>query len=94
MPASEPAASTTPVTTLRRGIVPDRLGAPAWSAFRLRLLLVGDAAQTALQVVEDEPDRRLGGRGRGDRPLLVADDEDTPLGGCDLELGQLLVPVA
>src|SRR5919197_228381 len=62
---------------------------PRRAALRLRPRLLracGRSAQTALQVVEDEPDGRLGRRRRGDQPAVVADDEDAPLGSRDLDL--------
>src|SRR5438552_12141070 len=47
-----------------------------------------DAPQRGLEVVEDEPDRRIGTRRRRDGRLALAHDEDAALAGCDLELGE------
>src|SRR3954449_11338740 len=55
---------------------------------RRRLLAGGQRAQAALEVVEDEPDRRLRGRGGDDRPRAVADDEHASLPRRGLELGK------
>ena len=61
------------------------------SARRERVdLYFDDGSKTALQVVEDEADRRLGRRRRGDRPLLVPYEEHTSLRGRDLELRERL----
>src|SRR4051794_2204907 len=86
-PAREPAASSTPVTSLRGGIFGLLLlcGRAALRGLRLRRLLlrlgrgapVGlDRAEAGLQVVEDEADGRLRRRRRGDQAVAVADDED------------------
>src|SRR2546423_2808629 len=52
---------------------------------RLRLVLRG-GAKTALEVVEDETDRRLGRRRRGDQAAVAAYNEDAALGGRNLGL--------
>src|SRR5207245_862636 len=51
-------------------------------------LVPGDAAQAALQVVENEADRRPRGRRRGDRAAAVAGDEDATSERRRLELRQ------
>src|SRR5438132_9571618 len=95
LPASDPAASRKPVSSLRLGtglalalaLPGSRLGLLCRPPrTRLRLLLARGAAQAALQVVEDEPDRRLGARRRRDHPPLVADDEDAAFRRRRLEL--------
>src|SRR5438552_13763839 len=53
--------------------------------FRRRLL---DAPQRGFEVVEDQADRRIRTRRRGDARLALTDDEHTALAGRDLQLGQ------
>src|SRR4051794_37536472 len=55
-----------------------------------------ELAQAALQVVEDEPDRRLRRRRRRDQTIAVPNDEDTSGLQRDLELSELAAirPVA
>ena len=85
---ASPAASRKPVTTLRGGIVGflRRLlrGRPALPGRRLL-----DRAQARLQVVEDEPDGRLGRGRRRDQTAAVADDEDAAVDRRRLELGDV-----
>src|SRR5437868_11268999 len=52
----------------------------------LRLRRFVDVPQAALQVVEDEADRRRRTGRRGDPPTLVANDEHAAVGGRGLEL--------
>src|SRR4051794_36605150 len=93
-PAAEPTASVTAPTTLRlrRAIaallcpggavgLPDdrRLG-------RARRAI--ERVERRLEVVEDEPHRRIGGRGGEQHVALVAHDEDAALAGRQLDLRQ------
>src|SRR5882757_6691671 len=82
-PASEPAASSSPVTTLRGGIVGLLLRGSAATGLRWSVL---DRTQAALQIVENKPYGRLGSGRRCDHPLAVADDEDAAGEGRRLEL--------
>src|SRR6266536_1496030 len=59
---------------------------PRGGLLRRRCLL--DAAQRGLEVVKDEPDRRIGTRRRGDRSVALAHDEDAALPRRNLELRQ------
>src|SRR5438093_5421520 len=102
-PASNPPNTPRMTATLRRiGFLPRR-PLPGGSLLRRRLLsrsgrLPGgglarsrlwlQASQRRLEVVEDEPDRRVLPRRGRNRGLLVADDEDAAFRSCDLELGQ------
>src|SRR5919197_3041363 len=83
----------TSATSLRSTVLPVALLgflAPlATAAARPVRAAVVDAAQAALQVVEDEPDRRLRPRGRDDAARAVTDDEDAPRQRRHLQLGQL-----
>src|SRR6266704_6195531 len=91
VPASEPAPSRTPVRTLRLRIGflrPARRLAPRGRAFLRRGRSV-EVPQAALEVVEDEPDRRLRLRRRRDQAIAVPDDEDAPALERDLELREL-----
>src|SRR5947208_13295721 len=79
----------------RRGPLPcSRLGlrgGGGLAARRGRLLrrwTLLDAAQSRLEVVEDEPDGRVGGGGRRNVRLALAHDEDAALAGRDLQLRQ------
>src|SRR5918999_3804510 len=58
-----------------------------WGALLLRL--VPGCPQRGPQVVEDEPRCRLGRRRRRDRLVVLENDEDAALRGCDFELGEL-----
>src|SRR5918998_460023 len=58
-----------------------------WRALLLRL--VPGCPQRGPQVVEDEPRCRLGRRRRRDRLVVLENDEDAALRGCDFELGEL-----
>src|SRR6476619_6058440 len=95
VPATEPAPSSTPVRTLRLriGLLRSRRGL----ALRRSSLLGRDRrfelAQTALQVVEDESDRRLRRGRRGDQAVTVPDHEDAPALQGDLELRELTAAV-
>src|SRR5437763_158623 len=60
----------------------------------LRLCRCAQLAEAALEVVEDEPDRRLRRRRRCDQRLAVADDEDAAALERDLELCELSARVA
>src|SRR4051794_23957441 len=75
--ATDPAASSAPVSTLRRGVFLTP-GRACWPV---------DRAQRRLEVVEDEADRGLRPGRRDDRAPVVAHDEDTALAGGRLELG-------
>src|SRR5919204_1177395 len=93
---TEPIASTRPVRKLRvRILLSSRRLLPRRrlpSSGRLRLLparplaVAGQAAEAALQVVEDEADGRLGPGRRRDYLLAVADDEDVSRRGRGVEL--------
>src|SRR3954470_9459047 len=56
------------------------------TTLRRGIALRGGRAKRALQVVEDEADRRLGTGRRGDRALALADDEDAAVERRRLEL--------
>src|SRR5512133_1507317 len=84
MPSSEPAASASAMSLRRPTVLRPRLALRLWSGLRLRL--GRRLAETALEVVEDEPRRGLGRRGRGDHRLALADDEQASVAGRGLEL--------
>src|SRR6478752_3477712 len=86
VPASEPRKSAVPVSTLRRAI---RLLLLRALRARLRLPLVTERAQAALQVVEDQTDGGLRCGGRSDRALAVPDEEHAALTRRDLRLDRL-----
>src|SRR5437660_2368920 len=96
VPATEPAPSSMPVRTLRLRI--GLLGSRRGLALR-RSSLLGrrgrrfELAQAALQVVEDEPYRRLRRGRRRDQPVAVPDDEDAAALEGDLELRELVAAV-
>src|SRR5262249_32526944 len=78
-PATEPAPRKTPVRTLRlrigllgtgRGLPPSRRRALLWRGRGVEI------SQTALEVVEDEPDGRLRLCCRSDQAVAVPHDED------------------
>src|SRR5438128_10906705 len=92
-PASSPPTTPRMAAALRRiGLLPRRLSRRG--LLRRGLLLRGgrlprrrlpsdglglDAAQRRLEVVEDEPDRRVRAGRSGDCGLVVSDDEDARL---------------
>src|SRR3954467_4159265 len=85
--AAEATASRKPVRKLRAFI---RLLPRTRLAFGLRLcFLVAEAAQAALEVVEDEPHGRLGPRRRRDHAVPVGDQEDAAAAKGHVELHEL-----
>src|SRR5436190_6236799 len=97
-PASMPPTTPRAAAALRRiGLLPPRRGlllracrlrrGPSFPRRRFRLRR--DRAESALQIVEHKPDRRLGGR-RGSNPRrTVGDEEDAALLRRGLELDEL-----
>src|SRR5213592_4772851 len=87
MPRSEPAASAR-ATRLR---LPTARRLSSWLRLRLGLglRLRGPPPEAALQVVEDKARRRLGTGRRGDEEVALANGEEAPHFGRDLELAQL-----
>src|SRR6476620_3943551 len=95
VPATEPAPSSMPVRTLRLriGLLRSRRGL---ALRRSSLLGRGggfELAQAALQVVEDEADRRLRQRRRSNQAVAVPNDENAPALEGDLELRELAAAV-
>src|SRR3954467_12363533 len=95
--AAEATASRKPVRKLRAFI---RLLPRTRLALGLRLcFLFAEAAQAALEVVEDEPHGRLGPRRRRDHAVTVGDQEDATAPKGDVEphdlraVGLCLVPL-
>src|SRR3954454_21903199 len=85
--AAEATASRKPVRKLRAFI---RLLPRTRLALGLRLrFLFAEAAQTALEVVEDEPHGRLGPRRRRDHTVTVCDEEHAAAAKGDVELHEL-----
>src|SRR4051794_27783868 len=81
LPASAPMTKPTRTTSLRRivRLLPSR-------SLRLRRFF-RRAPEAALEVVEDEADRRRRPGCGGDSPRAVAHDKDTAVVGRSLELG-------
>src|SRR5205823_14555219 len=87
-----PTASRNPVRKLRRliGLLLPRRPRPRLGLrLRLRRGLLTEAAQAALEVVEDEPDRRLLARRRRDHAVAVRDHKNAPAAQRDVELDEL-----
>src|SRR5215218_1370331 len=84
MPRSDP--TTKPSAMSLRGLIALRPGVSL--GLRLRSGL-GRSPQGALEVVEDEPGRRLGRGRRGNHRRAVLDDEQASVRGRRLDLGQL-----
>src|SRR4051812_14962691 len=80
LPAKMPVAKPSAARKLRFIV-----GLLSTRSLRLRRLGVG-IPQGALQVVEDETDRRRRARRRSDPPRVVAHDEDAAIGRRGLEL--------
>src|ERR687896_676097 len=51
-----------------------------------------DTPKRRFEVVENEADRGVAARRGSDARLVVADDEDAPVSGCDLELREQTLP--